>query len=114
MHELGIVFHIIDSVIAVANENKVKHINKVTLEIGEVSGIVNAYLEDCWKWAVTKNPITLNCVLKIEVVKAMTFCNSCQQTYETIKHGKTCPFCGSEDTFLSLGSEVSIKEIEVI
>ena len=45
MHELGIVFSIINSVENVAKENNVKHVDVVELEIGEVSTIVNSYLE---------------------------------------------------------------------
>lgn len=57
MHELGVVFHIIKSVKEVANENKVSKVNKVVLEVGEVSAIVNVYLQDCWKWACSKEEI---------------------------------------------------------
>ena len=48
MHELGIVFHIAKMVENATRQNNVKRIAKVTLEIGEVSAIVNDYLEDCW------------------------------------------------------------------
>ena len=41
MHELGIVFSIINSVENVAKENNVKHVDVVELEIVEVSTIVN-------------------------------------------------------------------------
>ena len=38
MHELGVVFHIIDDLKAVASDNDVSSISKVTIELGEVSG----------------------------------------------------------------------------
>ena len=31
---------------------------------------------------------------------------------ETVLYGKTCPFCGSEETWLVRGNECIIKEIE--
>ena len=37
MHELGVTFHIMDHLEKVAAENKVTHVRKVTLELGEVS-----------------------------------------------------------------------------
>ena len=46
MHELGIVFHIADSVAKIAEENEVSHVNKVVLQIGEVSMILHEYLQD--------------------------------------------------------------------
>ena len=42
MHELGIVFHIIRTVEDVAKENHVARIQRVTLQLGEVSGVVEA------------------------------------------------------------------------
>lgn len=50
MHELGIVFHIIRTVEDVAKENHVARIQRVTLQLGEVSGVVESYLQDCWNW----------------------------------------------------------------
>ena len=47
MHELGIVFHIIDSIEEVGRQNKLRRVSTVTLELGEVSGVVHTYLEDC-------------------------------------------------------------------
>ena len=47
------------------------------------------------------------------MIPAVTFCEYCQQTYPTVEHGKTCPYCGSEHTYLVQGNEQYIKEIEV-
>ena len=33
-------------------------------------------------------------------------------TYETVKYGRTCPHCGSGETYLLTGNECIIKEIE--
>lgn len=51
MHELGIVFHVIERVEEIALNNELEQIERVTLQIGEVSGIVDHYLIDCWDWA---------------------------------------------------------------
>ena len=40
MHELGVTFHIMDHLEKVAAENKVTHVRKVTLELGEVSTVI--------------------------------------------------------------------------
>ena len=57
MHELGIVFHIIRTVEDVARQNDVTRIRRVTLQLGEVSGVVESYLQDCWKWAAAKSEL---------------------------------------------------------
>ena len=45
MHELGVVFHIMDSVEKVAAENQVQGINKVILELVEESKVIDTYLQ---------------------------------------------------------------------
>lgn len=113
MHELGIVFHIADSVEKIAEENGVSKVLGVTLEIGEVSTVMGDYLTDCWNWNAKKSEVLNGCELKIETVKAITHCDGCGRRYETVAHGKICPHCGSENTWLLQGNEVSIKEISV-
>lgn len=44
MHELGVVFYVVRDVKQVAVENSVEKVASVTLQIGEVSGIVHEYL----------------------------------------------------------------------
>ena len=57
MHELGVVFHCIKEVNKIAEENGVKKINSVTVEIGEVSTVLPYLFEDCWNWAVKKETV---------------------------------------------------------
>ena len=106
MHELGTVFYVIREVEQVVEENHLTKVASVTLEIGEVSGIIPYYLTDCWQWAIQKSQ------LKIETVPAVTFCEDCKQTYPTVKYAKICPHCKSEHTYLVSGNEYNIKEIE--
>jgi len=112
MHELGIVFHIIRHVEDVGKENSLHSVSAVLLELGEVSGIVDTYLIDCWRWAADKSELLANAVLKIEKLPAVTLCEACGRTYPTVEHGRICPYCGSEKTCLLTGNEINIKEIE--
>ena len=114
MHELGVVFYVVKDVKKVAEENDVKQVASVTLQIGEVTGILHDYLVDCWNWARKKEPVMETAELLIEQVDAVTFCEDCRQEYETVAHGKICPHCGSENTYLLQGNEFMIKEIEVL
>ena len=113
MHELGIVFYIIKDVKKAAQENGVEHVNAVVMNIGEVSTIVPEYLTDCWRWAADKEEMLKGCELKVNTIPAVTYCEDCGKEYGTVEHGKICPFCQSEHTYLLHGNEVEIKEIEV-
>lgn len=114
MHELGIVFHIIRTVEDVAQQNKVARIRRVTLQLGEVSGVVESYLQDCWKWAAAKSEILPDAVLTVEIIPAVTLCEDCGQQYPTVQYGRTCPHCQSLHTHLVQGNEMLIKEVEAV
>ena len=114
MHELGIVFHVIKTVEEVAQEQNLSKVSKVVLEVGEVSTVIPEYLEDCWKWACKKSELMKESELVHEKIEAITYCENCKKTYETVKYAKVCPYCNSENTYLIQGNEVQIKEIEAI
>ena len=114
MHELGIVFHIMDTLEAVAKENELSEIHSVTIEVGEVSTVVPDYLTDCWRWAVQKKELLSQCAMKVEVLPAVTLCEGCGKEYPTVAYGRICPNCGSEKTYLLRGNELNIKELEAI
>lgn len=111
MHELGIVTHVINTIEETCTEDHLTHVGSVTLQIGEVSGIVPSYLTDCWKWAAEKSEVLKGSELKIEMTEAITDCLDCHQSYRTVEYGKECPFCHSTHTVLNHGTECSIKEI---
>ena len=111
VHELGVVFNVIEAVEEIAKENELKKIESVTLELGEVSTVIPEYLTDCWDWAVKRNVLFGDTKLLLEKIPAVTFCEDCKKTYPTVLHGKICPHCGSGRTYLVQGNEFIIKEI---
>ncbi|MBQ3873454.1 MAG: hydrogenase maturation nickel metallochaperone HypA [Bacteroidales bacterium] len=113
MHELGIVFYIIRDVKEVARENNVDKVKTVVMDIGEVSTIIPDYLTDCWRWAADKEDLLRGCELIINTIPAVTYCENCGKEFGTVEHGKKCPHCGSDRTYLVRGNEVEIKEITV-
>lgn len=113
MHELGIVFYIIRDVKKAAEENGVRKVSAVVMNIGEVSTIIPDYLQDCWRWAADKEELLKGAELQFNIIPAITHCDGCGKEYPTVEHGKTCPHCGSDQTWLQQGREVEIKEIIV-
>jgi hydrogenase nickel incorporation protein HypA/HybF len=112
MHELGTVLYVIEQVEKVVEENNLSEVGSVTVQIGEVSGIIPEYITDAWNWAVKESKYLKKAELKVEKLEAVTFCEDCQKTYPTVKYAKICPYCGSEHTYLVTGNEYNIKEIE--
>ncbi|MEE1010254.1 MAG: hydrogenase maturation nickel metallochaperone HypA [Agathobacter sp.] len=113
MHELGVVFHVVKMVKEVAADNELTKIESVTLSVGEVSTIIESYLQSCWQWTMNKEEEILHdAKLKVEIIKGITYCENCNQQYETVTYGKICPYCKSDMTYLVQGNEFKIKEIE--
>ncbi len=112
MHEMGIVIHLAKTLEQTAAEENLSKISSVTLEVGEVSGIVTDYFEDCWNYFRKRHPVLSEASLRIEQIPAVTWCDGCKKTYETVKYGRTCPYCGSGETWLLKGNECIIREIE--
>lgn len=112
MHEMGIVLHLAKTLEDNAREQKLTKIGSVTLQVGEVSGIMTDYFSDCWDYFKGRHPVLADSVLKIETIPAVTWCDNCKTTYETVKYGRECPRCHSGETWLLKGNECIIKEIE--
>jgi hydrogenase nickel incorporation protein HypA/HybF len=114
MHELGIVVHVVKQVEELATKNKVNKVTEVTLEIGEVSGVVKEYFIDAFNWYVKRTEHMKECKLNYITIKGITYCEDCKQTYSTVEYGKECPYCHSSHTYLVTGKDVFIKDIKVI
>ena len=112
MHEMGIILNLAKTLDKTAEENRITKIGSVTLQIGEVSGIMTDYFTDCWDYFKGRHPILKESTLKLETIPALTWCDNCQTTYETVKYGRECPHCHSGETWLVQGNECVIKEIE--
>ena len=112
MHEMGIVIHLAKTLDNLAEENEITKIGSVTLSVGEVSGIVTDLFTDAWNYFTKKHPVLDGSELILEVIPALTYCDGCGNTYETVKYGRNCPHCGSGETWLIQGNECIIKQIE--
>ena len=112
MHEMGIVLHLAKTLDETAEQEKLTKIGRVVLQVGEVSGIMTDLFIDAWNYFKSRHPVLSESELVLETIPAVTWCDNCKRTYETVKYGKECPHCGSAETWLLKGNECIIKEIE--
>ncbi len=80
--------------------NGVRGVSSVTLLLGEVSGVVPDLLLDAWHWAADKKSITEGAELIVDPVEAVTHCEASAATTRRSSTGRTCPHCGSGETYL--------------
>lgn len=113
MHELGVVFYIIDAVTETAEANGAHHVEGVSLEVGEATGVVPDLLQDAWRWAADRTDLLRGAALSSVFVPALNHCDACGLTYPAFPAGRVCPSCGSDRTELESGGDVTIVSIEV-
>ena len=109
---MGIVLHLAKTLDETAAEEHLARIGSVTLQVGEVSGILTDYFQECWDYFKVRHPVLKDSELILETIPAVTWCDNCKRTYETVKYGRECPCCHSGETWLLRGNECIIKEIE--
>lgn len=110
MHELGIVIEIVKQVEEFSLAQNVKEIDKLVLQIGELSGIVPHYIEEVYPIAVEKTSLR-NTKLEIEILPGIGSCKSCGFTYNLFQNNNICPLCDSNQYEIISGTDFMIKEI---
>ncbi len=110
MHELAIIenmLHVIDSQM---KEHNIKHLNKVKIVVGELSGVVPDVLQFCWQVSTEGSDLELT-VLELEQKPAIAICNCCNKEY-SLKETPACPRCGGGVKEIISGKELYIDYIE--
>lgn len=110
MHELGIVIEVVKQVEDFAVENKLKEIEKLVLQVGELSSMVPKYIEDVYPIAVEHTSLR-NTKLEIEMLPGLGTCKDCNFGYNLVLNKNTCPMCGSSNYLVISGTEFMIKEV---
>ncbi|NLK29149.1 MAG: hydrogenase maturation nickel metallochaperone HypA [Clostridiales bacterium] len=110
MHELGIMYHIVEQVLRVVKTNELTEVEAIVLQVGELSSVVPRYLHACFPASVDGTMLE-NTKLEIEVLKANGICQDCGKVYPIFEHGKVCPACQSEEFEVISGREFYLKEI---
>ncbi len=113
MHELGICDALLKLVGNIARDEQLEGVKSVTIEVGSLSGVVPAYLKDCWV-AVSDGTAYEKTELFVESVPGEAQCLDCGERFTADLNRLICPKCnGTKLTPLS-GRELTLKEIEAI
>ena len=110
MHELGVLFEIVNKVEDVAKKNGLSKIDTLVLQIGELSSMIPRYIEACYPAAVD-GTLLQETKLIIEILPGNVICKKCKKVFNLIENNRKCPNCRNEDWELLCGKEFMIKEI---
>ena len=89
MHELGILSAMVKTIETVAKQEQLQRIEKIVLQVGELSGVVPSYLESCYPAAVYKTFME-NTALELEIVPGIARCNDCGAEFNAVACDLQC------------------------
>lgn len=111
MHEMGIVFQMMDTLRDVMKQNSIKSLQSVTVNVGEASMVVPSYLSDCWSAAIPNTEFK-DTKLLLVMVTAEGKCNQCGRVFPIKKCKQKCPHCGSNNDFVTIsGTQMEIASV---
>lgn len=108
MHELAITESIVAAIVERVEGSRV---DKVTLVIGELSGVEADSVRFCFE-VCTKDTLLEGATLEILDVPGRAWCGGCQAEIALHEPIPLCE-CGSTDIEILGGQELTIKQVEV-
>ncbi|MBU3188792.1 hydrogenase maturation nickel metallochaperone HypA [Clostridium bowmanii] len=111
MHEVSIIENVIKIVTDKANENKLTKVTKVSLKIGELSGVSAECLNFAFDICIIDTMLE-GSTLEIEKVSAVAECFDCKQKFQIHHFNKLCPCCNKFCSSIIHGYELYVNTIE--
>ena len=111
MHELGLCDALLKKVKQIAEDSELEGVNSVSLEIGNLSGVIPEYMADCWE-AVIDGTSFSETKLIISSVPGRAVCMDCGEEFEARLEKLICPACSGTRLTPVSGREMTITEIE--
>lgn len=112
MHELGITQSIVDIAEKTAREQHAQKVLSVTVEIGELSGVISDAVEFCYE-ACIQGTLLESSRLIIKRIAGSGRCDDCGADARIDNMTFACPTCGSYAMRRTGGEELNIKEVEI-
>ena len=110
MHELGICDALLKMVRDIARDEELEEIERITVEVGSLSGVVPAYMSDCWE-AVTDGTELEGVPFVVEELEGTARCMDCGEEFPADVNRLRCPGCGGEKLMPLTGRDLTLKEI---
>ena len=111
MHEMGLIDAIVRMVDKIVQDEGLEGVKKITLEVGEISGVVPHFLTECYEAVVDGTPYEKT-ELVIENVPGVFRCNDCEMDFPADVEHLICPDCFGRNLTPVAGKDLTLKEIE--
>ncbi|TEB04086.1 Hydrogenase/urease nickel incorporation protein HypA [Pelotomaculum schinkii] len=111
MHEISVLYEVVKLAEEIAMKNNVKRIDSISIEVGELSGILPVFLEKYYPVVVENKEILKSSTLLIQNVPGEALCRECHSLYNVMKNEGKCPRCQSRNKTILGGREFVLKNI---
>lgn len=111
MHEMGLTDAMMKMVGRIVKTEGLTVVNRVTVEIGDLSGVVPRFLENCWE-AVTAGTDFEHTTLTIVTVPGTLRCEDCCHVFPADLDDLSCPKCRGQKLTPLSGRDMTIQQIE--
>ncbi|MBI1424182.1 MAG: hydrogenase maturation nickel metallochaperone HypA [Gammaproteobacteria bacterium] len=112
MHELSVCQGMLSQVEAIALQHQAKRVAAIILQIGPLSGIEPALLQQAFTLA-RAGSIAEQATLVIESLPVRVLCRQCGQESEVTPNRLLCKHCGDYHTQLVSGDEMLLASVEL-
>ncbi|MBP5271803.1 MAG: hydrogenase maturation nickel metallochaperone HypA [Clostridia bacterium] len=111
MHEIGTLYKVVQTAEAFAEENHAIQVLSITLDVGELSGMLPYFFESYYPIVIENHPLLHGSKLVLQTTPGIGHCNDCGENYNVAKNEGACPHCGSRDKRILTGRSLFIKDI---
>ena len=109
---MSIVSGVLDAVTQSAKEVGAEKVLAITLRIGDMTEVIDEALSFAFE-ALTEGTMCEGAKLDVIKVAPRSLCFECGEKFDHDRFHRVCPQCGSYETHLLQGRELSIESIEV-
>ncbi len=110
MHELGICDAMLKMVRGIMRDEGLEQVNRITVEVGSLSGVMPHFLADCWV-AVTDGTELQDTEFVIEELAGTARCLDCDAEFVADLNDLSCPRCRGKKLMPLTGRDLTLKEI---
>jgi hydrogenase nickel incorporation protein HypA/HybF len=112
MHEFAIAQNILAICLEHAKEHHARHIQRITLQFGQMTGVEPEALKGCFALLADRT-MAAGAELYIVIVPLTARCQACEQVVAIEPPRFFCPVCNSTQLTLVSGREMKIEQLEV-
>jgi hydrogenase nickel incorporation protein HypA/HybF len=113
MHEMSLAEGVLQLIEDAALQQQFAKVTAIWLEIGQLSGVEVEAMKFCFD-AVTRDSIADGARLEIIALPGAGWCMECSTTVPMAEVYGECPQCGSYQMQVTGGTEMRVKELEVV